>query len=609
MPTIPLSRVGLLRSQFGPVLAFSLAALAIVIAGPWILDSYSVNVLTRSLLYACLALTVDLLWGYTGILTFGQSAFFAAGAYSAGLIFTHVGFNAGTALAALVAGIVAAIVMAAIVAWLAFAHGVQQLYAAVVSLVLPIVCTQLLFSGGNFTGSSSGLSGFDSFDLSVEAWFWIAGVLVVALTAISWLFAQGDAGRILIAIRDNEQRCQYLGLNTPRLKATLFVVCAAIAAIVGYVFACYTMVVSPELAGFVFGTQLVIFTVLGGRGTLIGPAISTIAVDYESAQLSGDYPFVWTLILGAVFVVVIVAFPKGLGPIVGGGLRWAHARLRGVGDERLDYRQAPTIDVLGEALVNRANSSSGAALQISDVKKHFGSLKVLDGINFSADAGELVSLVGPNGAGKTTLIRCIADGRERSSGIIKLNGHDIGRSPPETCVRLGVGRKFQTATVFDSLTVAQCLSVARARLDRPAFLTRTGKLRLPPAAYRVMTATGLDHHLQTPAKALSHGMKQALELAMVLALEARVILLDEPTAGLTKEERSVIGGILSDLARYHGLCVLLVEHDLDFVRQISSRVVVLYQGKILLDGTVREVVESSLVQSIYGGNHHLGEPV
>jgi urea transport system permease protein/urea transport system ATP-binding protein len=609
LATIPFDRVGHRRvGEFGTVLAFSLAAFAMVIAGPWILDAYSVNVLTRSLLYACLALTVDLLWGYMGVLTFGQSAFFAAGSYAAGLIFTHVGFSAGTALAALVVGIIGAIVMAAIVAWLAFAHGVQQLYAAVVSLVLPIICTQLLFSGGNFTGSSSGLSGFDSFDLSAEAWFWVAGGIVVALTAISWLFVHGDSGRILVAIRENEQRCQYLGLNTPRLKAALFVACAAIAAIVGYVFACYTMVVSPELAGFVFGTQLVIFTVLGGRGTLIGPVLSTIVVDYESAQLSGDYPFVWTLILGAVFVVVIVALPKGLGPIVGGGLSWAQARLRGADGERYSYQKAPTIDVLGEAEANRTDLRSGAALQITDLKKHFGSLKVLDGINFSAKSGELVSLVGPNGAGKTTLIRCIADGMERSSGTIKLNGRDIGRSPPEVCVRLGVGRKFQTANVFDSLTVAECLSVARARLDRPAFLTKTGKLRLPPAAYRVMTATGLDHHLLMPANTLSHGMKQALELAMVLALEAGVILLDEPTAGLTKEERTVIGNILSDLARHHGLCVLLVEHDLDFVRQISSRVVVLHQGKILLDGTVQEVVESSLVRSIYAGSRHLGNP-
>jgi branched-chain amino acid transport system permease protein len=593
-------------AQFAPVFAVSLVAMSVIGVGPYLLDTYSVNVLTRSLLYACVALTVDLLWGYMGILTFGQSAFFAAGAYSVGLVFTHVGFGTGTALVALGLGVAGAVAMAAIVAVLAFGHGVRQLYSAVITLVLPIVCIQLIYSGGNFTGSSSGLSGFDSFDISMEAWFWIAGGLVVVLSTLAWLFVHGDAGQILIAIRENEQRCQYLGLNTPRLKAAMFIVCAAIAAVAGYIFACYSMVVSPELAGFVFGTELVIYTVLGGRGTLIGPVLGTIAVDYETAQLSGNYPFIWKLILGSIFVVVIVAFPRGLVPLIGGALQRARAAL--FGGERASSAKAPAVEVLAEAEAEGPGAGQGAALRLAGVEKNFGSLRVLDGIDFSARAGELVSLVGPNGAGKTTLIRCIADGLERTAGTIEVNGYDIGRSPPEACVRLGVGRKFQTANVFDALTVAECLRIARARLDRPAILTRTGRLRLPPSAHRVMTATGLDREMDTPARALSHGMKQALELAMVLALEARVILLDEPTAGLTKGERAVIGGILIDLARRHGLCVLLVEHDLDFVRRISSRVIVLHQGKILLDGTVDEVVGSSLVQSIYSGTSPQAAP-
>ncbi len=162
---------------------------------------------------------------------------------------------------------------------------------------------------------------FESLDLSTEAWFWIAGSLLVLLTTVFWLFVHGDAGLILIAIRENEQRCQYLGPAYAAPENSDVHCLRVVAAIAGYVFACYSMVVSPELAGFVFGTELVIFTVLGGRGTLIGPVLGTIAVDYESAQLSGDYPFVWKLILGAAFVVVIVAFPRGLLPILTGAWR------------------------------------------------------------------------------------------------------------------------------------------------------------------------------------------------------------------------------------------------------------------------------------------------
>ena len=141
-------------------------------------------------------------------------------------------------------------------------------------------------------------------------------------------------------------------------------------------------------------------------------------------------------------------------------------------------------------------------------------------------------------------------------------------------------------------------------MARPSLWRRAPTLELPEATLQVIRATGIDQQLQTQARHLSHGMKQALELAMVLSLEPSVLLLDEPTAGLTKPERTLIGQILVDLARNHQLCILLVEHDLDFVREISSRVIVLHQGKLLLDGTVAEVVESELVRTIYSGGGH-----
>lgn len=583
------------------ILLVALAALVAVAVGPFLLDTYSVNVLTRSLLYAAVALTVDLLWGFLGILTFGQSVFFAYGAYAAGLVFTHMDFSGSNALVALGLGVGGALLTAAIVGWLAFWHGASALYASVITLVLPIVATQLLYSGGTFTGSSSGLSGFTSFDLSVEAWFWLAGSFLVLVTTLAFVFVKSDAGRLLVAIRENEQRCKYLGLDTSRLKIVVYLVCAAIAALAGYLYAGYAMVVAPELASFVFGTELVIWTALGGRGTLLGPVFGALIVDYESAQLSGSYPFVWQLIIGVVFVLVIVAFPRGLLPVVFDIPRrllgWLRPRVA---------RAAVTLSTLDLAETQGVEPGNGPALAVSGVAKRFGSLTVLDAIDFEARAGELVSLVGPNGAGKTTLMRCIADGAERSTGAIVVNGYDIGRKPPEACVALGVGRKFQMANVFETLTVAECLQIARARHARPSLWRRARDLPLPKAAMHVIATTGLDRQLATPAHLLSHGMKQALELSMVLALEPRVLLLDEPTAGLTKTERMQIGSILIDLTRKQGLCVLLVEHDLDFVREISSRVIVLHQGRIVLDGSVEEVVASELVKQVYAGSGQAG---
>jgi urea transport system permease protein/urea transport system ATP-binding protein len=571
----------------------SLAALALVGAGPFVLPDFMVNNLIRAFLYAAVALTVDVLWGYTGILTFGQSAFFGIGVYAAGLIFTHLGFDAEYAALAFAAGVIGAVVVALLVGWLAFYHGASPLYASVVTLVLPIVVTQILYSGGTFTGSSSGLSGFESFQIELNTWFWISGVFLVAVTAATWLFVKSDAGRVLVAIRENEPRCEYLGLNVSRVKTLLLAASAVVASIAGYAFASVQMVVAPEYAGFVFGTELVIWVALGGRGTLIGPVIGTLLIDVSTAYLSGNLPFMWKLVIGVTFVLVILAAPEGIGPLA--------ARLLRGGRREGPSPEAPALRPAADAAPAAGAQGAGAALEVRGVRKRFGSLLVLDGIDFTARRGELLSLVGPNGAGKTTLLRCIADGGERSAGDIVVNGRSIERRPPYECVGLGVGRKFQNANIFDALTVAETIRIAHARVDRPSLWSRSATLDLPQAGLRVMQATGLDQQLGARVRHLSHGQKQALELAMVLSLEPSVLLLDEPTAGLTKPERTQIGQILVDLARNHGLCIVLVEHDLDFVREISSRVIVLHQGRIVLDGTVAEVVDSETVRTIYSG--------
>jgi branched-chain amino acid transport system permease protein len=592
------------RSDIRQLLILAAVALAVVALGPYVLPTYMVNSLIRAFLYASVALTVDILWGYTGILTFGQSAFFGIGAYAAGLIFTHAGFSAGYATLAFFAGLIGAMLVAALVGWLAFYHGASPLYGSVITLVLPIVVSQILYSGGNFTGSSSGLSGFDSFDVSIEAWFRIAGAFLVVVTALAWVFVRSDAGKVLVAIRENEQRCEYVGINVSRVKILLMVVCAAIAAIAGYAFAGVQMVVAPEYAGFVFGTELLIWVALGGRGTLIGPVIGTLLLDVSTSYLSGNLPFVWKLVIGLAFVIVIVALPQGLMPLIRGALSRV-IRSRAPSDAAAS---AATLVPVEEEAFAGLEGAGRHALVLTDVRKHFGSLQVLEGIHFKAERGELLSLVGPNGAGKTTLMRCIADGGERSGGTVLVNDHDIERLPPYACVAFGVGRKFQTANVFETLTVTQALRIACTRHRRPSLWRRAPTLELPEAALQVIRATGIDQRLHTEARYLSHGQKQALELAMVLSLEPSVLLLDEPTAGLTKPERTLIGRILVGLAEKHRLCILLVEHDLDFVREISSRVIVLHQGHIVLDGTVGEVVESELVRTIYAGGLHVASP-
>jgi branched-chain amino acid transport system permease protein len=563
----------------------------LLIAGPWMFDTYLLNILIKAFFFAIAAVTVDILWGYTGYLSFGQSAFFGIGAYAAELVFTHGGFSAFTVLLALGATLLASAAVAGLVGWLSFYRGASPFFATVISLVLPIVLTQLLLSGGSATGSSSGLTGYPTFDWSIEAWYWVAGGMLAVAGAIGWVLVRSDAGRVLVAMRDNEVRCTYLGIDTSRVKIALLVAMGAMAAVAGFGYGSFSGVVAPELAGFALGTELIIWVALGGRGTLWGPLAGGVLINVATAYLSSSMPFAWQLILGAAFVVVIVLFPEGLIPL----LLKPFGLLQGAVRRPLLQERAPG----GEA-----QAPGAAAIRMQGVTKHFGSLKVLQGIDFEARSGELVGLIGPNGAGKTTLMRCMSDGAERSGGTVELCGSDIGQLPPEACVRLGLGRKFQNANIFESLTVAECLRIAGTRLERPSLLRQDPVLRLPPYALHVVRTTALEGKLATVARDLSHGEQQALELAMVLALEPRVVLLDEPTAGLTKTERTQIGEVLSSLAQRYGLCCLLVEHDLDFVELISTRIVVLHQGAIAMQGSFQEVVNSPLVKTIYSGSAH-----
>jgi branched-chain amino acid transport system permease protein len=320
-------------------------------------------------------------------------------------------------------------------------------------------------------------------------------------------------------------------------------------------------------------------------------------------------------------VIVVVGLPRGLLPGLWDGITWLlrAVRARITGAARVASRGGAVPDGVGlvepplyaiaredpgpgpaPATPTRP-AGTGAVLEIEHVSKNFGSFQALTDVSLRVSRGELVSIVGPNGAGKTSLVRCLSDGHERSAGSITIDGHAVGHRPPDAIVMLGLGRKFQGASVFDSLSVGECLRLASWKGRLPSVLRREPTVRLPRAAVDVVQGLGLSDVWHLPARDISHGQRQALELAMVLALEPSVLVLDEPTAGLTSAERGAVGRLLSQLVATGRLAIVLIEHDFDFVKQISTRIVVLHEGKVLADGTVKDVADSKVVKDIYLG--------
>ncbi|MGO6904138.1 ATP-binding cassette domain-containing protein, partial [Rhizobium ruizarguesonis] len=480
------------------LLALALTALLLIVFGPMFLGRFSLNVLTRSMIYAMLAITVDLLWGYTGVLTFGQAAFFGVGAYATAMVLTHIGASPALFVVALAAAVLVPLALGLAVGWLSFYHGSTALYATVISLVVPIVITQLIFSGGTWTGSSSGLVGYETLPLGLPGYFRLSGACLLVLAVLAIVFVRSDAGRLLVAIRDNEARIAYLGMNPARLKIVLTGVLAGVCGLAGFLYANASGVVAPENTGFVFGTELVVWTALGGRGTIIGPLFGAIGIDYLSASLSGDLPFLWQLIIGALFVAMIILLPGGLASLLTRSLQSANS--------------SSTLKSLPTRIVAKDGALAGKSLlSIRGLGKSYGSFSVLKGIDLEIGAGELVSLVGPNGAGKTTLMRCLSDGTQQIEGQVDIIGTNIAGRAPERIVALGVGRKFQVASIFDSMTIGECLKMARFSRERPDPMRSLAEIMLPAAAAEILTLTGMADMLDKPVSLLSHGQRQALE--------------------------------------------------------------------------------------------------
>jgi urea transport system ATP-binding protein len=239
-----------------------------------------------------------------------------------------------------------------------------------------------------------------------------------------------------------------------------------------------------------------------------------------------------------------------------------------------------------------------ALLEVRDLSVVFDGFRAIDGLDLTVEQGELRFLIGPNGAGKTTLIDVITGLTRPASGTVRFGGADLVGRKEHQIVRLGVGRTFQTAVVFEELTVVENLDLA-ASFRRPLWSLARLRRGVPEAVARALETTGLTALADRPAGVLSHGQRQWLEIGMLIAQGPRLLLLDEPVAGMSQEERARTGELLTQIAQDH--TVIVIEHDMDFLRRYASVVTVLHEGKVLMEGSVDEVREDPRVREVYLG--------
>jgi branched-chain amino acid transport system permease protein len=606
------------RGGRGAILAPPLLLTIGAVALGWVQNDFQLYRSTGWLIFGLLALSLDLVWGQVGIFSFGQTAFFGIAGYAYGAISINYFDRTGESTTAILGAVAIAAAVAAVLGYFVFYGRVSDVYLAIITLAFTLVLLTFFGStadpkyhlGRAQLGGYNGMNGVLPLILGVPGWrahlltvretyfFLVAlaggvSLLLVVLLALPF-------GRVLRAVRENELRTELLGYDTRRYKLLAFALGGAIAGLAGALFAGRGYFISPSVFTLTQAALVVIWVLVGGRGTLIGAFVGVVVVEYLSSEL-GRRTANTPLFLGGVLILFVLLIPNGLVPAARG--LWTRLRerarpsaVRPVAPVSISPRPAEGNGAL-PATPPRVDAA-GWVLETRDLSVSFGGLKALDGVS-ARFGGGLHCLIGPNGAGKSTFFNLLIGRYRPTAGRILYLGDDIARLDLHERARRGIGIKLQVPSIYGRLGVEENLWLAAYGRLRDA-------KRATARARAVLAEVGLLERAADLVAHLSHGEQQWLEIGMVLAAEPALILLDEPTAGMTGEETARTVDLVTALAAR--TTVVVVEHDMEFVRLLRAPVTVLHQGRVFKQGSLDELRRDASVLDIYLGRRvHAGD--
>ena len=496
---------------------------------------------------------------------------------------------------------------------------VKGLFLAVTTLGFAIATQQWLLSRSLFLGDSTAAflprSHLGPIDLRPQRTYYYVclAALVLTVVVVSRLRNSG-IGRSLIATRDNERNTAAFTVSPTRAKITAFALSGAICGLAGGLFA--GLFVQFGVTSFPVDTSISVVTiaVIGGVGTTIGPVLGALWVIGLPA-IFGDDPNIALLTSGVGLLVLLMYFPGGLAGI----LYSFRDRLLTVVERRVRTTPpaATPVAVASDRPVASSHEATrepdagrpdAPALRVEHLTVHFGGIAAVDDVSFAVERGTVVGLIGANGAGKSTLMNAIG-GFVSSRGTIELLGDDISHRSPSHRARSGLGRTFQQAHLFPDLTVRETIAVAleahartslaAAVLGLPAH--RHDEHRKLARADELIDVVGLGRYADSFIRELSTGTRRIAELACLLALDARVLCLDEPTAGVAQRETEAFGPLLLRIRAELDATLLVIEHDMPLIFSISDRVHCLETGRIIASGAADEIRRDPLVIASYLG--------
>jgi len=603
----------------------ALTAIGLILA-PFILPhlGFAPNTVNRILVWGLFGIGFDILFGFTGLLSFGQAALYGTGGFFAAYLLTQAGFP--HVVTALFLGMIASAVVGYLVGLIALRR--TGIYFAMITVAIGEVFYFVEFNPlADWTGGENGLPGVPSpsFDLGFtkftfsSGWslyiflaFWYFIGIVVALRII-----RSPVGAALRAIRDNPLRASAVGHNIHGYKLTAFVIAAAYAGFAGGLLGVMQAFMPPDAFMFHTSAELVMMSAIGGTGTLFGPLLgATIWLflqDFLQAALG--LGAAWKLVLGLIFVLLVCFLRRG----IIGGIVDVYDLVTGKKAAREAAAEAAeAADAAGALEPSSATASTpklalraregdgyqGPILQATGLTKRYGGLAANSDINFTVNHGELRGIIGPNGAGKSTFFKMLTCEVPPTSGKIVFEGNDItGQSVTDVC-QLGLTKSYQVNQLFSNLTVRENVTIAVLAAVRGKFkLDMFRRIDKVPGVTEQVNQTlamvNLTARADTPVAVLAYGEKRRLEIGLALANSPSLLLLDEPLAGMSPRERVETVKLLRSISQ--GRTMIIIDHDMDALFELVEKVTVLQEGRLLVEGTPEEIKGNPIVQEAYLG--------
>ncbi len=568
-------------------------------------DTYYQTVLLLAFLLGIQAVSWNIVSGYAGYVSLGHSAFLGIGSYTAAILALRWGVN--PLWVAPLGGVVAVVAATLIGLVVLRTHG----HAFVIITIALLLSAQIF--AVNFRGLTQGSDGIT---LDLPTWpreiqnlpFYGMFLALLVLTVLfsAWI-RRTKFGTGLIAIREDEGKAAAIGVSTTRYKVLAYAASSFFIGVAGGVYAYFLTFLNPIGAFNILGSVLIVLACLvGGRGTLYGPVVGAfiVGIGGEAATVYGGGSS-RVLIFGVALMLVVLFMPAGLLPTVQAAWRRRHP-------ETIEYTDqagalgAGTMTVRDRRPAAVAGTKETVAegrpiLEVKAVSKRFGGLVAVDGADLTVREGSITALIGPNGSGKTTLFNLITGAMRADSGEVWLDGKRIDRMQPWERGHLGLARTFQTTRLFKSMTVQENLVAPLPNANWRTMLA--GAVSGPEAdrARELLDFVGMARFADQPAGSLSYGQQKLVELAQVLMLEPRLVLLDEPAGGVNPSLVGRMVEIVRDLNR-QGVSFLVVEHNIPMVLELCDPVVVFSRGKSIAEGPPATIREDPVVLDAYLGD-------